>query len=58
MTFRRMTGYLQLRRLDRWETTWFWSASREFGLWSLTIHAGWFRFEIIGPFRFRKAVSA
>lgn len=46
----RLTGFIQLRRLDHDETTWFFSKGREFGLWYLTIHAKYLRFEIIGPF--------
>lgn len=49
----RLTGFIQLRRLDHDETPWFFSKGKEFGLWYLTIHAKYLRFEIIGPFQFK-----
>lgn len=59
MTLTPTKGYIEFRRLYKGdathiaETRWFWSAGREFGLWSLSIHAFGLYFMIIGPFQFR-----
>lgn len=51
------TGYIHLSKLFRGgasrngDTPWFFTSGREFGLWYLTVHAKWVKFEIIGPFR-------
>ncbi len=55
----KFTGFAELRRLYRdspiacqsGETKWFFSAGREFGLWSLTAHGFGLHFSIIGPFK-------
>lgn len=58
----RFTGYAKICLLERSkelgrysDPRWYFSAGREFGLWSLTLHAGFFRFEVIGPFQIRRS---
>ena len=55
---RMIRGYISLARRYKGDschmgdTPWHFSTSRDFGLWSLSVHGFGLRFEVIGPFRF------